>query len=69
MSGENELVIGRIPGRSGLYLGTMVSGNWRSIARFTRGDQSAKEFVAWAQRAGIRYQDTTGDKEEQDGQG
>lgn len=61
MAARHELVIASIPGRTGLYLGVMRNGAWHSIARFTRGEESAKEFTNWARDAGIRVED---DKEE-----
>ena len=54
----SELLIATIPGRTGLYLGYQVNGAWRSIARFSRGQESADEFVSWAQKAGIKFEDT-----------
>lgn len=53
----SELVIATLPGRSGLYMGFQEGGTWRSIARFTRGEESAEEFMAWARRSGIRTED------------
>lgn len=60
----HELVISTVPNRSGLYLCKQEGNSVRPIARFTRGEESAKEFVAWAVKAGIQYTDTTGKKEE-----
>ncbi len=53
---EHELLIARLPGRTGLYLGYTRGTEWRTLARFTRGEESAAEFVEWARRAGIRYE-------------
>ena len=50
-----DLVIARLPGRTGLYLCVQKESGIRPIARFTRGDDSAKEFVDWAVSAGIQY--------------
>ncbi len=51
----DDLVISTLPGRTGLYLCKRERGGVRPIARFTRGEESAKEFVAWAVRAGAKY--------------
>ena len=57
----SELVITSLPGRTGMYLAVQDAPNAiRPIARFTRGEESAKEFVAWCVKAGIRYEDTRG---------
>lgn len=56
----DELVISTLPNRSGLYLGVQEGNTVRPIARFTRGEESAKEFVAWAVHAGATYTDMTG---------
>jgi hypothetical protein len=53
----DELVISKLPNRSGLYLCKQEGGVTRPIARFTRGEESAQEFVAWAVRAGATYTD------------
>lgn len=54
----NELVITTLPNRSGMYLAVQEGTVIRTIARFTRGEESAKEFVDWCVAAGIRYEDT-----------
>lgn len=56
----DELVISTLPGRRGLYLCVQEGSTIRPLARFTRGGESAKEFVAWAVRAGATYTDMTG---------
>lgn len=56
----DELVISTLPGRTGLYLCKQEGTHVRPIARFTRGEESAKEFVDWAVRAGATYTDVTG---------
>jgi len=50
-----ELVISKLPGRSGLYLCKQEEGRVRAIARFMRGAESAEEFIAWAVKAGATY--------------
>lgn len=58
---RSELVITTLPGRSGMYLAVRDAPSViRPIARFTRGEESAKEFVEWCVKAGINYEDTTG---------
>ena len=49
-----EMLISKLPNRSGLYLGYEENGTWHTIARFTRGEESAKRFLDWARKAGIR---------------
>lgn len=57
----HELLVTTMPGRSGLYLAVQDAPNViRPIARFMKGEESAKEFVAWCVKAGIRYEDTRG---------
>lgn len=62
MAERHEILIARLPGRTGLYLGFDTPNGWVSVARFTRGAKSAQEFVAWAQKAGIRYEDDRGNE-------
>lgn len=57
---KDELVISKLPGRTGLYLCVQDPDGVRSIARFTNGEESAKEFVDWAVRAGATYTDMKG---------
>lgn len=57
---SDELVISSMPNRSGLYLCVQEGTTVRPIARFTRGEESAKEFVEWAVRAGATYTDMKG---------
>ena len=52
----NELVISSLPNRSGLYLCTQEGSRIVPVARFTHGEASAKIFVAWAVKAGARYE-------------
>lgn len=52
---KNEIVIARLPGRTGLYLGFHRGVDFETIARFTRGEESAEKFVDWAKSAGIQY--------------
>jgi hypothetical protein len=54
---KDELIISTLPNRSGLYLCKQEGNAVRPIARFTRGEESAKEFVDWAVRAGATYTD------------
>lgn len=54
---RDELVISTLPGRTGLYLCKQEGTSVRPIARFTRGEESAQEFVDWAVRAGATYTD------------
>lgn len=55
----SELVITSLPGRTGMYLAVQDAPNViRPIARFTKGEASAKEFVDWCVKAGINYEDT-----------
>jgi len=51
----DELVISKLPGRSGLYLCKQEGDGVRAIARFMRGEKSAEEFIAWAVKAGATY--------------
>lgn len=60
----DELVISTIPNRSGLYLCKREGTRVRPIARFSRGEESAREFVAWAVRAGATYTDMIGKERE-----
>lgn len=53
----HELVISSLPNRSGLYLCVQEGSVVRPIARFTKGEESAKEFIAWAVKAGATYTD------------
>lgn len=50
----DELLITTVPGRTGLYLAFQEGTRVTTIARFSRGEESAKQFVAWAKRTGIR---------------
>lgn len=50
----SELLITKLPGRTGLFLAFHEGVNLKVIARFSRGAESAEEFMAWAQRSGIR---------------
>lgn len=59
----DELIISTLANRSGLYLCKQEGSIIRPIARFTRGEESAKEFVEWAVRAGATYTDMTGKRE------
>lgn len=61
---KNELVIATLPGRTGLYLGVQDGSRFTSIARFTRGKESAEIFIDWAVKSGIRYENPTLEKEE-----
>lgn len=54
----SELVITSLPNRSGMYLAVQEGNAIRPLARFTRGEESAKEFVDWCVKAGIKYEDT-----------
>ncbi len=51
----HELVIAKLPNRSGLYLCTQEGSVIEPIARFTKGEESAREFIEWAQKAGATY--------------
>jgi hypothetical protein len=52
---SSELLITTVPGRTGLYLAFREDDNFvRPIARFSRGAESAEQFMSWAERAGIR---------------
>lgn len=53
---EHELLITTLPGRTGLYLCKREGNRTRPIARFTRGEESAKEFVDWCVKVGVRYE-------------
>lgn len=55
---RSDLVITRLPGRTGMFLAVQEGGVIRTIARFSRGEESAKEFVDWCIKAGINYEDT-----------
>lgn len=57
---RHELVISSLPNRSGLYLCVQEGTSVRPLARFSRGEESAKEFVAWCVKAGIKYEDPRG---------
>jgi hypothetical protein len=61
-----ELVVVRLPGREGLYLGVQEEPNrMRTIARFSGdGEWSSRLFVEVLEAAGFRYRD----KEEERGQ-
>ena len=48
-----ELVIARVPHRSGLYLGVQEGNSFRAIARFMQGERSAREFMDWAIASGV----------------
>lgn len=54
---RHELVISTLANRSGLYLCKQEGNKIRPIARFTKGEESAKEFVDWAVKAGATYTD------------
>lgn len=54
----SELVIAKLPGRTGTFLCVQEGNAVRPIARFTKGEESAKEFVDWCIMAGIKYEDT-----------
>jgi len=54
---RSDLVISTLANRTGLYLCVQEGTTIRPIARFTRGEESAKEFVAWAVKAGAAYTD------------
>lgn len=51
---SDELLITSIPGRTGLYLAFREGARVTTVARFSRGEESARQFVAWAKRTGIR---------------
>lgn len=51
---SDELLITSIPGRTGLYLTFREGTRVTTVARFSRGEESARQFVAWAKRTGIR---------------
>lgn len=51
---SSELFITKIPGRTGLYLAFKEGTFLRTIARFSRGAESAEQFMSWAESAGIR---------------
>jgi hypothetical protein len=55
---KSELVITKLPGRTGMFLAVQDGTVIRTIARFTRGEESAKEFVDWCVKAGINYENT-----------
>lgn len=50
----DDLLITTVPGRTGLYLAVQEGTRVTTIARFSRGEESAKRFVAWAKKVGIR---------------
>lgn len=54
-----ELVITRLPNRSGLYLGVQETGSrTRTLARFTGdGEKSARALVDVLVAAGFRFED------------
>jgi hypothetical protein len=54
---RHELVIATLPNRTGLYLCKQEGPVIRPLARFVRGPESAEEFVSWAVKAGIIYED------------
>ena len=56
----HELVISKLPGRTGLYLCKQEGNRVRPIARFMKGEESAQEFVDWAVQAGATYTPTEG---------
>lgn len=51
---SDELLITTVPGRTGLYLAFREGTRITTIARFSRGEESAKQFLSWAKRTGIR---------------
>ena len=51
---SSELLITSIPGRTGLYLAFREGALLRTVARFSRGAESAEQFMSWAEQAGIR---------------
>jgi hypothetical protein len=53
---ERNLVVTTLPNRSGLYLAIQEGSVIKTIARFTRGEESAQELVDWCVKAGIRYE-------------
>lgn len=53
-----DLVIISLPGRTGKYLAVQDGASTETIARFTRGEESAQKFVDWCVKAGINYEDT-----------
>lgn len=57
MTTRHELVIATLPNRTGLYLCKQEGSVIRPLARFTRGQESANEFVSWAVASGIIYED------------
>ena len=54
---KHELVISKLPGRTGLYLCVQEGVNLTTIARFTKGEESAQIFIDWAVKAGAEYTD------------
>lgn len=54
---KRDLVITTIPGRTGLYLAVQEGSTITTLARFTKGQESANEFVDWCVKAGIKYED------------
>lgn len=54
---KRDLVITTIPGRIGLYLSIQEGSKITTLARFTKGQESANEFVDWCVKAGIKYED------------
>lgn len=61
-----ELVITKVPNRSGLFLGVTERGVFKSIARFTHGEQSAEAFVEIMKSVGFKFIDDR-EREEPDG--
>lgn len=49
---RSELLIARLPGRTGLYLGFSVGSRWTTLARF-QSEEKAEQFKDWARGAGI----------------
>src|SRR5688500_4330678 len=67
MARTPDLVISTVPNRSGLYLCKQEGAAVRPLARFTRGEESVKEFVEWCVAAGIYYEDTQGKSRAENG--
>jgi hypothetical protein len=55
----DDLVVTKLPGRSGLYLAIQNGATIETIARFTKGAESATKFVDWCVQAGIKYEKPT----------
>ncbi len=53
---KGQLLITTVPGRTGLYLAFREGVRVRPIARFSRGAESAEEFMTWAIQAGVSCQ-------------